>query len=202
MADQTQEAGHENEEAAEHDNAQGDATHAEVQHADAHSDAGFPQLDTSSFANQILWLVISLIAIYFLLSRIALPRIGGTLADRAGTIQRDLERALEMKEQAKQSEIDYQQSLANAKAEAMEIANESKAKIMAEVQVETDKAEAEIAKLTEQSASRIAEMEATASNAVQEIATDLTKLLVTKLAPNSSQNDSAVSEAVQNVLKG
>lgn len=202
MADQTQESGHENAEAAEHNDAQGEVTHAEVQHSDAHSEAGFPQLDTSSFANQILWLVISLIAIYFLLSRIALPRIGGTLADRAGTIQRDLERAQEMKEQAKQSELDYQQSLANAKAEAMEIANASKAKIMAEVQTETDKAEAEIAKLSEASAARIKEMEATAATAVSEIATDLTKAITQKLSPKSSSNETLIADAVKNVLKG
>ena len=48
--------------------------------------AGMPQLDFSTFSNQIFWLVITLVVIYFVLSRIALPRIGGALTDRAGTI--------------------------------------------------------------------------------------------------------------------
>ena len=38
--------------------------------------AGMPQLDITTFGNQIFWLVIALIVIFFVLSRIALPRIG------------------------------------------------------------------------------------------------------------------------------
>src|SRR3989338_7675403 len=48
---------------------------AEVAHETAK--AGMPQLDFSTFPNQIFWLVVTLLVIYFVLSRIALPRIGG-----------------------------------------------------------------------------------------------------------------------------
>ena len=58
---------------------------------------GMPQLDFSTFSNQIFWLVITLVVIYFILSRIALPRIGGALADRAGTITNDLAEAEDLR---------------------------------------------------------------------------------------------------------
>jgi len=47
--------------------------------AQAATDAtpGMPQLDFSTFANQIFWLVVALIAIYLILTRVALPRIDG-----------------------------------------------------------------------------------------------------------------------------
>ena len=41
---------------------------------------GMPQLDVSSFPNQIFWLIVTLGVIYFVLSRFALPRIGAVLA--------------------------------------------------------------------------------------------------------------------------
>ena len=41
---------------------------------------GMPQLDFSTFSNQIFWLIVTLVAIYFILSRLALPRIAGVLA--------------------------------------------------------------------------------------------------------------------------
>ena len=57
---------------------------------------GMPQLDFSTFSNQIFWLVVTLVVIYFILSRIALPRIGEALADRARTISNDLAEADEL----------------------------------------------------------------------------------------------------------
>jgi F-type H+-transporting ATPase subunit b len=44
--------------------------------------AGMPQLDFSTFPNQIFWLVVTLVVIYLILSRVALPRIGAVLAER------------------------------------------------------------------------------------------------------------------------
>ena len=61
---------------------------------------GMPQLDFSTFPNQIFWLVVTLIVIYFLMSRIALPRIASVLAERHGAIQNDLDKAEEMKVKA------------------------------------------------------------------------------------------------------
>ena len=42
----------------------------------AHAETGMPQLDPAIFPNLIFWLVLALLALYFILSRVALPRIG------------------------------------------------------------------------------------------------------------------------------
>ncbi len=36
---------------------------------------GMPQLDPAAFGTQIFWLVVTLVVIYFVLTKIALPRI-------------------------------------------------------------------------------------------------------------------------------
>ena len=63
-------------------------------------EAGMPQLHFDTYPNQIFWLVVTLVVIYFVLSRIALPRIGGVLAERAGTITNDIAAAEELKSRA------------------------------------------------------------------------------------------------------
>ena len=60
---------------------------------------GMPQLDIGTFSNQIFWLVITLVIIYFVLSRIALPRIASVLSDRQMTISSDIAKAEELKPQ-------------------------------------------------------------------------------------------------------
>ena len=57
---------------------------------------GLPQLDFSTFPNQIFWLIVTLVAIYLILNRVALPRIGSVLAERAGTITNDIAAAEEL----------------------------------------------------------------------------------------------------------
>ena len=47
---------------------------------------GMPQLCGDWMANQIFWLIVTLVIIFLILSRIALPRISAVLADRQGTI--------------------------------------------------------------------------------------------------------------------
>ncbi|MGJ8557588.1 MAG: F0F1 ATP synthase subunit B', partial [Sulfitobacter geojensis] len=61
----------------------------ETHSAEVASAPGMPQLDFSTWGNQIFWLVLALIAIYLILSRVALPRIGAVLAERSGTITND-----------------------------------------------------------------------------------------------------------------
>ena len=68
-----------------------EAAHAAAGAADhAASAPGMPQLDFSTFGNQIFWLLVVLAVIYWVLSRIALPRIGGVISDRQGAITGDL----------------------------------------------------------------------------------------------------------------
>ena len=62
-------------------------THEAVASAcvDAHGGAiGMPQLCAEWIPNQIFWLLITLAALFFVMSRIALPRIAAVLAERSG----------------------------------------------------------------------------------------------------------------------
>lgn len=162
--------------------------------------AGMPQLEFSTFPNQIFWLVIALLAIYFILSRIAMPRIAAVLAERQGTITNDLAAAEELKLKAQEAEEAYDKALADARAEAHRIVAEAKAEIQADLDVEIQKADAEIAAKTAESEKAIAAIRESAAESVKEVAKDTAKELVAVLGGKADAK--AVTAAVTARMKG
>jgi len=148
-----------------------------VEHG-AEASAGMPQLDFSTFPNQIFWLIVTLLVIYFVLSRIALPRIGAVLAERSGTITNDIAAAEELKQKAVEAEATYQQALADARAQASSIVAEAKAEIQTELDAELKKADKKIAAKAAESEKAIAEIREGAVKSVTEVAKDTAKELV------------------------
>lgn len=148
-----------------------------VEHG-AEASAGMPQLDFSTFPNQIFWLIVTLVVIYFVLSRIALPRIGAVLAERSGTITNDIAAAEELKHKAVEAEAAYQQALADARAQASAIVAEAKADIQSELDAELKKADKKIAAKAAESEKAIAEIRDGAVKSVTEVAKDTAKELV------------------------
>jgi len=148
-----------------------------VEHG-AEASAGMPQLDFSTFPNQIFWLIVTLVVIYFVLSRIALPRIGAVLAERSGTITNDIAAAEELKHKAVEAEAAYQQALADARAQASAIVAEAKADIQSELDAELKKADKKIAAKAAESEKAIAEIRDGAVKSVTQVAKDTAKELV------------------------
>ena len=83
-----------------------------------------PQLCFEWFPNQIFWLVLTLVVIFLVLSRIALPRIAAVLAERQGTISNDIAAAEALRNKAADAEDAYNKALADARAEAQNIVAE------------------------------------------------------------------------------
>ena len=169
------------------------------QHTGACVDAGgsalgMPQLCLEWFPNQIFWLVVTLVIIYLVLSRIALPRIASVLAERQGTITNDIAAAEELKQKAADAEAAYEKALADARAEAGRIAAEAKAEVKAEIDVAMQKADAEIVARTAESEARIAEIRDSAADAVRVVARDTAEAVVSALGVEV--DSSAIGAAV------
>lgn len=162
--------------------------------------AGMPQLDFSTFPNQIFWLVVTLIVIYFILSRVALPRIGSVLAERQGTITNDIAAAEELKQRALEAEAAYDQALLDARAEANKIVADAKADIQADLDVQMAKADAEIAAQTAESEKAIADINAGAADAVKAVAKDTAKEIIAAMGGKADAK--TVTAAVTARMKG
>ena len=164
------------------------------------AEPGMPQLDFATFPNQMFWLVITLIAIYLVLTRMALPRIASILAERQGTITNDIAAADDLKKKAQQAEDAYNQALADARNEAHRIVGEAKAEIQADLNKAIAKADAEIAAKSAESEKAIAEIRAGALDSVKDVAKDAAKEIVSALGGKADAR--TVSSAVTARMKG
>ncbi|MGE4063297.1 MAG: F0F1 ATP synthase subunit B' [Rhodospirillaceae bacterium] len=159
-----------------------------------------PQFDPTSFSSQLFWLAISFIVLYWIVAKIAVPRIGEVLEQRARVIQEDLDRALALKAETDQAVAAYEKAMAAAREQAGEhmraVTNEAKAiaeKRTTELatQVATQVAEAE---------ARIAKAKEDAMASLRSIAAETAKDVVAKLA-NLSPSQGDVEAAVAAALK-
>jgi F-type H+-transporting ATPase subunit b len=167
---------------------------------EAASAGGMPQLNFETWPNQIFWLLVALVLIWFVVAKIAIPRIGGVLAERKGTIGKDLAAAEELKAKAKTAEGAYTAALESARAEAAKIIAATKAEIQGVLDAATAQADVQIAAKAAESEKRIAEIRAGAEAAVAEVARDTAGALVQALGGQA--DGAAIDAAVAARVKG
>src|SRR5262245_61779022 len=102
---------------------------------------GLPQLNPEYFPPQLIWLAISFALLYFLLSKVALPRVGGVIEAREQRILRDLKEAERLKAETEKALAEYEASLASARSSAGGIAKGIRDKLAAEADGERAKVE-------------------------------------------------------------
>jgi len=115
----------------------------------AHTEApeghgGFPPFQAQHFPSQLLWLAVTFVLLYLLMSRIALPRIGAIFAERSKRIADDLAAAQRFKEQSEAANTAYQKGLADARGRAQAIATETREKQAAEAEASNKRLEAQL----------------------------------------------------------
>ena len=159
-----------------------------------------PQLDVTLFAPQIVWLIITFLAMYILMAKVALPRIAEVLEERQTTIDENLEKAAALKKEAEEAAAAYESSLAEARSKAqdevkvvIDQANSAQLKAQEELDAKLS------AKLAEAEA-RIAEAKDKALANIQDVSSEVAKATVEKLS-GVSVDDAAVSAAVAKAME-
>ncbi|MGC6512788.1 MAG: F0F1 ATP synthase subunit B' [Parvibaculales bacterium] len=154
-----------------------------------------PQLNPDFFAPQLVWLAITFIGLYVILSAFALPKLGGILAERRQRIEDDLAQAAQMRDEAEQALESYEAALAEARAKALAIAQEARqaandAVAAQEMELET-KLDAQLAEAEK----RLAASRDQALGSVQDAAAGLVGDIV-KAATGASVTKAAVEKAL------
>src|SRR4051794_12171586 len=91
-----------------------------------------PQFDISAWPPQLIWLAITFIALYIVVSRYAIPRVGGTIHERRAVIEGDLGEAQRLKSETDRAVVVYEKELAEARARAQVIAQETRDRLNSE----------------------------------------------------------------------
>jgi F-type H+-transporting ATPase subunit b len=160
----------------------------------------FPPFNKETFASQLVWLAIFFVALYLLMWKVAIPRIGGIVEARRGRIEGDIAEANRLKEQSDAALKAYEQSLADARGRAQALANETRERLNAEAEESRKKLEAALnAKLAEAERT-IAQTKTAAMANVRGIAVDTAGAIVQRLI-GAAPTGKAVEDAVADVLK-
>ena len=160
----------------------------------------FPPFQSQTFASQLVWLVIAFVLLYALMAKWALPRVGRIIESRQKRIADDLADAERLKVQSDEAVAAYEKALADARARAQAIANETREQQQAAADATRKTLEGELnVKLAEAEKSIAATKQAAMAN-VRAIAEDAARAIIERLIGRAS-SDKAVAAAVADVLK-
>ena len=183
--------------AESHGDAKGTTAHTA---ADGGHKAPFPPFQKDTFASQLVSLLIAFVALYLIVSRIALPRVGKTIDDRQQAIEGDLNAAQKLKDESDGALKAYESELAAARSRAQAIGNETREKLNAASEAERKTLEERLSvKLAEAEKTIAATRDAAMSN-VRGIAAEAASAIVqrlTGLAPDGKSVDSAVDASLK-----
>lgn len=161
----------------------------------------FPPFQTETFASQLVSFAIAFVLLYLIVSRIALPRVGGIIAARLGAIEGDLAEAQRLKNESDAALKDYETELATARANAQAIGSQIRDKLNKRAEEERNILEDRLAGKLADAEKSIAATRATAMGNVHSIATDAAGAIVQRLA-GIAPDAKTVKAAVDATLKG
>ena len=181
-------------------------THGDTKGATAHTEAEgghkapFPPFQKDTFASQLVSLVIAFVALYLIVSKIALPRVGSVIDARQNAIDGDLAEAQKLKDASDTALKSYESELAAARSRAQAIGAETRETLNAASEAERKTLEQRLsAKLAEAEKTIAATRDGAMSN-VRGIAADAAAAIVQQLTgvmPDGKSVDSAVDASLK-----
>jgi F-type H+-transporting ATPase subunit b len=146
------------------------------------AEGGLPQLNPAVFSPQLIWLAISFVVLYLLMSKLALPDISATLAARQQRLEGDLAAAEKFRAEAEAAIAGYKKSIADARAAAQAQMKEVATSIQAESARREAAFASEVNTRTKAAEQAIAAAKEKASADIRAMAGEATRQLVTRLS--------------------
>lgn len=141
-----------------------------------------PQLDFSTYAPQLFWLLVSFVTLYLLMARVALPRIATVLEERSGRIARDLDEAQRLQSEADAAAEAHRNALSAAREEGRGLEKEAQDRLAAEADRRRKVLDERLAAKTLEAEQTIAAARTASMANVKAIATEAAAAIVQELA--------------------
>jgi F-type H+-transporting ATPase subunit b len=160
----------------------------------------FPPLQIETYASQLIWLTLAFVALYLLMSRVALPRIGSIIEDRRQRIASDFAEAERLKAESDAALAAYEKSLTDARGRAQALANETREREAKAAESARKTLDAKLNTQIAEAEKTIAARRLAAMTNVKGIAVDAAAAIVQRLT-GSAPASRDVEAAVVDVLK-
>src|SRR5262245_23191700 len=116
-----------------------------IEHPASGQGREFPPFEKQTFPSQLFWLALTFILLYLLMSRVALPRISSILEERRKRVEADLAEAQRRKDESDATILAGEEALADARARAQTLANETHEKAAAAAEARRKEVDAKLA---------------------------------------------------------
>jgi F-type H+-transporting ATPase subunit b len=152
----------------------------------AHTEAlggksSFPPFQSESFPSQLLWLILTFVLLYVLMSRIALPRIGSIMAERSRRIAEHIAAAQSFRDEAETNQAACEKALAEACGRAATVTSLEREQQAAASRQAGERLEARLRERLSGAERSIAAARVAAMDHVAAVATELAPAIVQRL---------------------
>jgi F-type H+-transporting ATPase subunit b len=158
-----------------------------------------PQLEVSTFMPQLVWLAITFVLLYALMSTVGLPRVSGVIDARRRRVDDDLSEAAQLKSQAEAVLAAYQATLAQARADAQAAVKETTDRMAAEAAERQRQLGEALARQTAEAERQIAAAKQRALAELPAIATEVARS-VTEKVMGSAADATHLAGAVEHAI--
>jgi F-type H+-transporting ATPase subunit b len=148
------------------------------------SSVGMPQLDFSTFPNQIFWLVIFCIVLFAIVKIFIIPRMEDIFANRRKVIDGNIAKAEEIRQRVTEIEKQIEGELQHAKSQCDEIMNASGHNIKEQLAIALEDSKMATSQLIKESEGRLKELRDGSEAAIEKLSEELVSEIMKKISRN------------------
>ena len=146
------------------------------------SAVGMPQLDFSTFPNQIFWLVVFCIVLFAIVKFFIIPRMEDIFANRRKIIDGNIAKAEEIRLRVSEIEKQIEDELQKAKSQCDEIMSISGNKIKEQMAAALEESKMTTTQLIKEAEGRLKELRAGSEAAIEKISEELASEIIKKIS--------------------
>ena len=159
-----------------------------------------PQLDISTWPPQLFWLAVTFGALYFIVSRLIIPRTGGVIEKRRSTIAGDIAAAQAHKAASEAALQAYEASIADARGKASAVSMEMRNAMTAETDAARHKLDAELSAKSAAAGEAVQAAKAKALEGITGVAEEIAASVVAALS-GATVPKTVIADAVAKAAK-
>ena len=141
-----------------------------------------PQLDFSTFPNQIFWLVIFCVILFAIVKLFIIPRMEDIFANRRKIIDGNIAKAEEIRLRVSEIEKQVEEELRKAKAQCDDIMNTSGNNIKEQMALALEDSKIATSQLIKEAEERLKNLRDGSETAIEKISEELAKEITNKLS--------------------
>ena len=143
---------------------------------------GMPQLDFSTFPNQVFWLVVFCVVLFAIVKFFIIPRMEDIFANRRKIIDGNIAKAEEIRIRVSEIEKQIEEELQKTKSQCDEIMNTSGSNIKEQMATALEDSKIATSQLINEAEGRLRELRDGSEAAIEKISEELASEIISKIS--------------------